>query len=91
MIFQNHGGDPSGALIADGSGNLYGTTLSHSSGGGGTFFELSPSGNTWTLQVLYNFSGSSNCGPSDSASDAAGTFTAPHPATVPLEEATYSS
>jgi len=66
------GGDPRGALVADGSGNLYGTTASGGSGGGGTFFELSPSGNTWTLQVLYNFSGPANCGPGGLIADGAG-------------------
>ena len=44
-----------GGLIMDSAGNLYGTT----SGGGtglsnGTVFELSPSGGSWTYQLLYS-------------------------------------
>ena len=29
--------------------------------GGGTVFELSPSGNGWTFQVLYSFTGNAGC------------------------------
>ena len=51
------GSTPSGGLIFDASGNLYGTT----SGGGtyksGTVFKLTPSGNAWTETILYNFAG----------------------------------
>jgi uncharacterized repeat protein (TIGR03803 family) len=54
------GGDPTGGLIFDSSGNLYGTTADGGSGGGGTVFELSPSGDTWTFKVLYSFSGQNN-------------------------------
>jgi len=41
---------PSGDLIFDGSGNLYGTTYA------GEVFQLVPSGGTWTYNTLYNFS-----------------------------------
>jgi len=54
--FQNagDGASPVGGLIFDSSGNLYGTT--HLGGrGGGTVFELSPSGNMWTFKLLYSF------------------------------------
>jgi uncharacterized repeat protein (TIGR03803 family) len=56
------GAGPTGSLIADQFGNLYGTT-----GGGvgidGTVFELSHPGN-WSFQVLYTFpSGNSPMGP----------------------------
>jgi len=58
------GGLPQGGLIFDSAGNLYGTTQGGGSGGGGTVFELSPSGDTWTFKVLYSFNGwSSYCGP----------------------------
>jgi len=40
------GANPSGGVIMDPAGNLYGTTLS-------TVFELSPSGGGWTEQVIY--------------------------------------
>lgn len=58
------GKTPVGGLIVDGSGNFYGTTSEGGSGGCGTAFELSPSGQTWTLTTLASFSGSlSSCGP----------------------------
>ena len=67
----NDGADPSGDLVADSAGNLYGTTIA---GGGatacqnggtqvegcGTIFELSPptaGHGTWTETVLYRFQG----------------------------------
>src|SRR5580704_3987540 len=57
--------DPRAALVADSSGNLYGTTVS---GGGsaacdsgcGAVFELSPpkkSGGAWAEKVLHRFTG----------------------------------
>jgi uncharacterized repeat protein (TIGR03803 family) len=65
--FQNAGDgeNPFGGLIFDSAGNLYGTTSFGGSGGGGTVFELSPSGDTWTFKLLYSlsFSGSGQCGP----------------------------
>lgn len=67
------GGHPVGGLLLDCSGNLYGTTTFAGAGQGGTVFELSPSGNTWTLQTLYSFPGSATCGPQASLTmDAAG-------------------
>ena len=53
------GGTPFGGLIADASGNLYGTTASGGTYGDGTVFELTPSG---TLIVLYSFTGNSDGG-----------------------------
>jgi uncharacterized repeat protein (TIGR03803 family) len=62
---------PVASLLMDASGNLYGTTEAGGSGGGGTVFELSPSGGGWTFTVLYSFSGQD--GPLDTlAMDAAG-------------------
>ncbi len=55
---------PFGGLIFDAAGNLYGTTFNGGSGGGGTVFELSPSGNTWIFKLLYSFSGVDGCGSS---------------------------
>lgn len=46
---------PAGELIFDEAGNLYGTTVL--GGGSGTVYELTPSGNAWTENVLYDFSG----------------------------------
>lgn len=63
------GAFPSGGVVLDSSGNLYGMT---SSGGGsracgdgcGVVFELSPSpGSTWTEAVLHTFTGGDGGGP----------------------------
>jgi len=42
-------------LIFDKSGNLFGATNEGGFSGGGTIFELSPQGNGWTLNTLYQF------------------------------------
>lgn len=55
---QQDGGNPYAGLIFDQSGNLYGATQYGGSGGGGTVFELSPSGGSWTFTTLYGFIGS---------------------------------
>ncbi len=57
------GSYPTGGLIFDNAGNLYGSTNVGGTGGGGTVFELSPSGGNWTYSLLYSFTGSGNCGP----------------------------
>lgn len=47
---------PWGNLVADGSGNLYGTTSAGGAYGWGTVFELSPTaGGSWTEKILHNF------------------------------------
>ena len=56
------GYNPASGLIFDSSGNLYGTSNRGGSGGGGTVFELSPSGDTWTYKLLYSFSGADGPG-----------------------------
>jgi len=48
---------PFAALIADGSGNLYGTTPGGGTYGDGTAFELMLSGGVWQETVLYSFHG----------------------------------
>ena len=61
------GANPQGGLIFDPSVNLYGTTPSGGSGGGGTVFVLTPSNGGWTFGVVYGFTGSGNSpGPHDS-------------------------
>ena len=49
-------------LIMDAAGNLYGTTLQTGSHNYGVVFELSPSGGSWTLNVLHEFTGGSDGG-----------------------------
>lgn len=57
------GGTPSGNLVLDPAGNLYGTTVyggntsACNSQGCGTVFELSPGSNGWTEEVIYSFTG----------------------------------
>jgi uncharacterized repeat protein (TIGR03803 family) len=75
--FQNadDGAFPDANLIFDSAGNLYGATLYGGEGGtqGGTVFKLSPSGDTWTFNLLYTFSGRPGCGPQAALTlDAAG-------------------
>lgn len=57
--FSSNGTDGTGpyaSLIFDATGNLYGTTISGGTAGGGTAFELSPAGGgLWTEEILHNF------------------------------------
>jgi len=57
------GAGPAGGVIFDQSGNLYGATTTGGSGGGGTVFELTPSGSGWTFTLIYSFTGGAYCGP----------------------------
>ena len=47
--------EPSGGLILDVSGNLYGGTYNGGSYNGGVVYELTPSGDNWLLNNLYSF------------------------------------
>ena len=52
------GGNPRAAVILDGSGNLYGTTLNGGANGDGTVYQLTPSqSGSWTKTILFNFDG----------------------------------
>lgn len=53
----NDGATPHGALVMDGSGNLYGTTSAGGASGLGTVFKIDTSG---TESVLHSFSGNSD-------------------------------
>ncbi len=53
----NDGSVPYAGLISDASGNFYGATTQGGSGGGGTVFELTSSGGTWTFNTVYGVSG----------------------------------
>ena len=49
------GAYPSGALVIDSAGNLFGTTEHGGAYNGGTVFELSPGLGGWTETILHNF------------------------------------
>ena len=67
------GCNPQGGLIFDSAGNLYGTTVNGGYQGGGTVFELTPSGGGWTETVLYSFISGGGGGPTGAlALDGAG-------------------
>ncbi|MGH6847915.1 MAG: choice-of-anchor tandem repeat GloVer-containing protein, partial [Methylocella sp.] len=55
--FPSDGSQPEAGLIADSSGNLYGTTSQGGASGNGVVFKLSPGG---TETVLYSFKGGSD-------------------------------
>ena len=51
-----NGASPESALLFDSTGNLYGSTVSGGLYGGGTIYELVPSGNgTWLQSSVHNF------------------------------------
>jgi uncharacterized repeat protein (TIGR03803 family) len=56
---QNDGTEPLHNVVFDRAGNLYGTTYTGGTNGGGTVFELSPSGSGWTEQIIANFASGS--------------------------------
>jgi len=51
------GDETIGGVAMDQHGNLYGTTRLGGSGGGGTAFQLAPSGGGWTFNLMQAFSG----------------------------------
>jgi uncharacterized repeat protein (TIGR03803 family) len=53
--FKGDVGSPSGKLIFDQKGNLYGVTVHEGSGASGMVFELTPQGSTWAETVIYRF------------------------------------
>lgn len=55
------GSIPTGGLISDAAGNLYGTTASGGAYQCGTVFKLSVESGTWAEDLLYSF----KCGPDD--------------------------
>jgi uncharacterized repeat protein (TIGR03803 family) len=72
--FKNSGdgGSPQSGVTVDASGNLFGVTPSGGPGNSATVFELSPSGSTWTEQVIYTFDNSDIIAPSGLAIDSRG-------------------
>jgi uncharacterized repeat protein (TIGR03803 family) len=73
--FTYHGNDgaaPQGGLILNASGDLYGTTV-HDTTGGGSVFVLTPSGGSWSYDFIYSLSGGIDLGPYDKlVTDASG-------------------
>jgi uncharacterized repeat protein (TIGR03803 family) len=57
------GSTPSGSLIFDSYGNIYGVTTYGGSNDDGVVYELSPSNPTWTQTILYTFSTDSGVNP----------------------------
>jgi uncharacterized repeat protein (TIGR03803 family) len=58
------GSIPTGGLIIDGVGNLYGTTGAGGRYGEGTVYKLTPTkGGTWSEAILYSFSGADGLEP----------------------------
>ncbi|MBV9700919.1 MAG: hypothetical protein JO078_12485 [Candidatus Eremiobacteraeota bacterium] len=55
------GGSPFGALIFDGKGALYGTTVGGGEYGQGTVFKLTPSHSGYTETVVHSFCAKANC------------------------------
>jgi hypothetical protein len=55
FIGQSDGGTPMGGLVFDSRGDLFGTTCFDGNEYGGTAFELSSTGGSWTFNLLYSF------------------------------------
>jgi uncharacterized repeat protein (TIGR03803 family) len=49
------GYNPTGSLVVDATGNVYGTTMGDGESTQGTVYELSPSGSGWNFQVIHAF------------------------------------
>ncbi len=58
----NDGASPSGTLVFDAAGNLYGTTRLGGPAGAGTVFKLAHVNGTWQESVLYAFTGGNDGG-----------------------------
>ncbi len=61
ILYNFQGADdgqyPVGGVIVDRAGNIYGGTFAGGINGGGTVYELSPSGGSYTFNTLYSFTG----------------------------------
>ena len=58
----NDGGKPSGGVIFDSGGNLYGAAQAGGAYGYGSVFQLAPAGSNWTQNTLYSFQNGSDGG-----------------------------
>lgn len=59
---SNDGASPSGTLVFDTAGNIYGTTRLGGPDNAGTVFKLSKINGTWEESVLYSFTGGNDGG-----------------------------
>lgn len=59
---KSQDGCPTGNLLRDASGNLFGVTQDGGANGWGSVFELSPSGSGWSETILYSFRGAEDGG-----------------------------
>jgi uncharacterized repeat protein (TIGR03803 family) len=59
---KDEDGCPTGNLVLDSSGNVYGVTQDGGANGWGSIFELSFAGGSWTETILYSFQGGSDGG-----------------------------
>jgi len=57
FAYETDGLGSEAGLVFDNQGNLYGNTHTLGPDEGGTIFELTPSGGSWSFQVLYAFQG----------------------------------
>lgn len=60
---QSDGAHPFAGLITDPSGNLYGSTTTGGSSGGGTVYEMVSSGGSWTFNLVYPLPSRAGGGP----------------------------
>jgi uncharacterized repeat protein (TIGR03803 family) len=60
---QDDGATPYAGLVSDAAGDLYGATTDGGVNGGGTVFELTPSGGSWAFSVLASLPGWGISGP----------------------------
>jgi len=60
---QTDGLVPYAGLTSDGAGNLYGAATDGGSAGGGTIFELTPSGGVWSFSTIFSVPGWGISGP----------------------------
>jgi hypothetical protein len=71
----NRGGEPSGSVVEDSSGNVFGTTLIGGADGDGIMYELSPvAGGAWKESIRYIFDGTKGSSPTGLISDGNGGF-----------------
>ena len=85
VLYSFSGSDgacPTGAVVLDSAGNIYGTASTggnksstcFQSSGCGLVFKLTPNGSTWKQQILYKFSGSDASYPSSLTWDQSGSL-----------------